>query len=126
MLFFAIILVPWLRDPRSAKSVPLFLQIIRVRYRYFGWIALGLLITTGFSSILLRGISLEDLISGNFWSSGFGKILSYKLFLVGMVLIFTLTHDLLSGGSRKRASWIGRCILLLSLAVLYCAVSLNR
>lgn len=126
MLFFALVIVPWLRDSRSAQHVPLFLQIAGTRYRYFGWISLGLLCLTGFSSLLLRGISPEILISPAFWSAGFGKILFYKLIFVVFVIIFTIIHDLLSGKSRKQASWIGRCTLLLTLAVLYCAVSLTR
>ena len=42
MLFFVWVVVPWLRDPRTAKSVPLFLQIAGTRYRYFGWVSLGI------------------------------------------------------------------------------------
>lgn len=126
MLFFALVIVPWLRDSRAAKSVPLFLQIIGTRYRIFAWISLGFLIITGFSNLLLRGISFEILTTREFWNTGFGKIFFYKLSLVFLVVIFTIIHDLISGGSRKRASWIGRCTLLLSLAVLYCAISMTR
>lgn len=126
MLFFALVIVPWLRDPRTAKSVPLFLQITGTRYRIFAWISLGFLVITGFSSLLLRGISFEILATREFWSTGFGKPFFYKLILVFLVIMVTIMHDLLSSGSRKRASWVGRGALLLSLAVLYCAVSLTR
>lgn len=126
MIFFAGVIVPWLRNPSTQTSVPLFLQIAGIRYRYFAWIALGLLIITGFSSILLRGITLEILLSGEFWGSSFGKTLFHKLVFVGLVIILTLLHDILSSGSRKLASWIGRAIFLFTLAVLYYAISLTR
>jgi uncharacterized membrane protein len=142
MLFFAVVVVPAMRDPKI-PSAPLFLLGLGKRYRAFGWGALGTLIVTGTTSLLARGIGWSQLASAEFWSFGFGQTLARKLGLVVAVVLATLAHDVWMGTAaakkvmedrtsaaaiayRRRASLLGRATLLLSLAVLFFAVELVR
>jgi hypothetical protein len=81
--------------------------------------------------------------SGQVFAGDFGHTLAVKLLLVGVILTISVVHDFFIGpqataigqtapGSpeairlRRRASWIGRLNLLLSLAVIALAVKLVR
>lgn len=143
MLFFAFVVVPATRTPALAPNARVLILILGRRYRIFGWCALGVLLVTGVTNLLLRGFDVATLSSAAFWVSDFGRTLAKKLMFVALVIGATATHDLLMGaramkratedaGSdaarafRRRASWLGRSTLLLSLVVLFFAVRLVR
>lgn len=128
MLFFAAVVVPVLHRPEQAAGAPALVRQVGLRFRTFGWACIGLLVLTGISNLAFRGVGLDTLGSGAFWSDGFGKALAYKLVAVFTVIALTAVHDALSSRaeSRRLASLLGRATLLVSLTVVLFAVWLVR
>lgn len=129
MIFFAAAVIPVVRRPEYATVFAPLVRRLGGRFRIVGWSSLLVLVATGAINLRLRGIRLEQLASGAFWSAGFGRTLGCKLLAVTLVLLTTAAHDALSakrGGSRRVASWLGRATLVLSLLVLLLAVWLVR
>ena len=143
MVFFALVVLPALRGAGLAALAPGALKELGVRYRRLGWTSLLVLITTGVTNLMLRGLGWRDLGNAVFWRTEFGRVLGYKLFFVALVLLATAGHDAFMGRRatkrladeptsdnaariRRRASLLGRATLLLSLAVLFFAVALVR
>lgn len=127
MSFFAIVVVPVVR--RSGGGAEL-LQTIGRRLRVVGWILLALLVITGAANLRAHGIGWSTLGQREFWSTDFGRALAIKLSLVAAIVAATLLHDVLSrrapGSTRTLTAWSGRIILLLSLGVVFFAVTLVR
>jgi putative copper export protein len=123
MIFFAAVVVPVVR---RAEGAPQLVLALGRRFRVLGWLSLGVLLATGATNLAFRGIGWALLADRAFWSTAFGRALAYKLALVTFVLAATAAHDRWSGGSRRAASWLGRLVLLASLAILYFATALVR
>jgi putative copper export protein len=143
MIFFAIVAAPVLRRQEVKPASLRLTRMLGVRFRALGWAALGTLIVTGTTNLYFRGIRWRLLQDRDFWSTSFGRALGCKLVLVVFVLLITLAHDLLSGrvalralegdpNSRRAvraprlASWLGRTLLLASLAIVFFATALVR
>jgi putative copper export protein len=120
----------------SQKAL-LFRTIAR-RFRAVVWGAIAVLLFTGPLLLHQQGIPITD-------PSGWPMVLAAKLGLVAILLLLTLTHDLIIGPrvgkilqrpteSRTRfdhalllwSPWIARLSLVLTLAVLFAAVMLVR
>ncbi len=142
MAFFALVVAPVIRAGSSESIGPL-VRALGVRFRVLGWACLVLLVLTGITNLAVRGFGASELVSREFWVTPFGHALAYKLVTVAAVIGSTLAHDLLFTARtisrlgeapsapdvarrRKIASWLGRATLLLSLAVLFLAVTLVR
>lgn len=143
MMFLVLVVVP---VTRRLPSRVLAAQLIRDtgrRFRVVGWICLLVLLTTGVTNLLLRGIGPALWSSPDFWASPFGQTLAWKLMLVGSILALSAFHDFYVGPRasallavdpaapaalrfRAGASWMGRLTLLLSLLVLALATMLVR
>ncbi len=91
-LFILLILLPIMRTslPRNQRTL-LFAQVGR-RYAVVSWIALALLVVTGFFNGHRRGIDWSRLPD-----STYGQILMAKLILVAVVIVITLIHALYFG-----------------------------
>ena len=138
MIFLSLVLVPVLkREPFVSQKALLFRTIGR-RFRAVVWGAIAMLLFTGPLLLHQRGLPIADPL-------GWPMVLGVKLGLVAILLILTLTHDLIIGPrvvkilqlpteSRTRldhalvvwSPWIARCSLFLALAVLFAAVMLAR
>ncbi len=139
MVFFAAVVVPVVRKLEPQAAAPL-IRKIGVRFRALGWLALSALVVTGAANLFYRGVTWEMLTSGAFWSAGFGLVLGWKLGLVAIILIATALHDVLASSpvrgrlgsardqqlARRRASWLGRFVMVVSLVILFLAVALAR
>jgi uncharacterized membrane protein len=137
-IFLSVVLAPVLkREPFVSQRVMLFRTIAR-RFRVVIWAAIAILLLTGPPLLHQRGIPIAN-------PSGWPMILSVKLGLVGILLLLTLTHDLIIGPRVGRilqiptesrsgfdhsmvawSPWIARSALFLTLAVLLAAVVLVR
>lgn len=137
-IFLSVVLVPVLkREPFASQRALLFRTIAR-RFRAGVWGAIAVLLFTGPLLLHQRGIPIAD-------PSGWPMGLAVKLGLVAILLLATLTHDLILGPrvgrivqlpteSRTRfdhalvawSPWIARFSLFLALAVLFAAVVLVR
>lgn len=140
MVFFAAVVVPVLRHHRGDPGL---LAQIGARFRVLGLSSLAVLVATGVANLYLRGITALALHERAFWSTDFGRLLAWKLGLVAIVLLSTAAHDLVltrratraleadpcspyAVRRRRLASWLGRFVLLASLAILYLALALVR
>lgn len=128
MLFFAIVLVPSLRAVPSPQKTEMISQIGH-RFRKTGWISLGLLLVTGLSQLYHLGSPV--FAKGWLWA---------KLFLIVLMVSFTLLHDFVLGprsieinranpGShplRGTARWLPRLNLAVGILVVLAAVYLAQ
>ena len=138
MMFLSVVLVPVLRREPFASQRALLFRTIALRFRVVVWGAIAVLLFTGPLLLHQRGIPITD-------PSGWPLILATKLGLVTILLLLTLTHDLILGPragrilqlpmeSRTRfdqalvrwSPWVARFSLVLVLAILFVAVLLVR
>jgi putative copper resistance protein D len=137
-IFLSVVLAPLLkREPFASQKVLLFRTVAR-RFRAVVWSSIAILLLTGPPLLHQRGIPIMD-------PSGWPMILSVKLGLVAILLLFTVAHDLIIGPrvgrilqipTENRTSsdhvlvlwspWIARGALILTLGVLLAAVVLVR
>jgi putative copper resistance protein D len=137
-IFLSVVLVPVLKREPFAPQRSLLFRTVAKRFRAVVWIAIAVLLLTGPLLLHQRGIPVTD-------PSGWPLVLAAKLGLVAILLLLTLTHDLLVGPrvgrilqlpteSRTRfecalvmwSPWLARFSLFLALAVLFAAVALVR
>ena len=137
-IFLSIVLVPVLKGEPFASQRSLLFRTIARRFRAVVWGAIIVLLFTGPPLLHQRGIPIAD-------PSGWPTVLATKLGLVTILLLLTVTHDLILGPrvgrivqlppeSRTRfdhaivlwSLWVARFSLFLALAILFAAVMLVR
>jgi copper resistance protein D len=137
-IFLSVVMVPVLRREQFASQKALLFRTIAIRFRMVVWGSIATLLLTGPLLLHERGISIMN-------PSGWPTVLSIKLGLVAILLLVTMTHDLIVGPRVGRilqipienrtksdhaivgwSPWIARCSLILTLAVLLAAVLLVR
>lgn len=143
MLFTIAVLVPVSREKILIQKRGTFFKVVGEKFSKISWLLFLILIITGITNLLGRGIPIESLIDSAFWNSQFGSRLLMKLYLFAAVLILSGIHDFYAGPKaarlmdedeqsprtqkfRKVTSWIGRINFLLGLAILYYAIRLAR
>ena len=132
MVFFAAAVVPTLRRPEVRPSAAMLLGVLGPRFRVLGLASLGTLLVSGTFLLGYHGVGWSALTPGGpWWSSTFAHTLIHKLLLVGVVIVTSVVHEIVSRGDdpmrrRRAASWIGRVMMLASLGILYFAVRLAR
>ncbi len=137
-IFLSVVLVPVLRREPFASQKAVLIRTTALRFRVVVWGAIATLLLTGPLLLHERGIPIMN-------PTGWPMVLSVKLGLVAILLLFTVTHDLIIGPrvgrilqipAESRTSsdhamviwspWIARCSLVLTLAVLLAAIVLVR
>jgi uncharacterized membrane protein len=137
-IFLSVVLMPMLRHEPFVSQKAVLIRTTALRFRVVVWGAIAVLLLTGPPLLHQRGIPIAD-------PAGWPMALSVKLGLVAILLLFTVTHDLIIGPrvgrilqipTESRTSsdhamvawspWIARCSLVLTLAVLFAAVVLVR
>jgi copper resistance protein D len=138
MIFLSLVLAPLVRSRHSTSEVVALFRSAARRFRLIVWVAITVLVTTGPLLLLQR-----NAMSTN--PSAWPQILVVKLELVALLLVLTLSHDLLLGPKVSQlgvipdvalttwekmlirtARWLPRLSLLLALAVVAAAVVLAR
>lgn len=133
MLFLPMVLLPGIKNHPDRVSL---LYKTGIKFRFYGWFALGILLITGLLNMYYRGIPFRWDI---FTQSGYGKLLGIKLILFALMLLLGAIHDFIigkkaieemktvfTGKVRLFARWSGRLNLLLSLAIAFIGVALSR
>jgi putative copper export protein len=130
MLFLPLVLLPAIKKHPDRSSL---LMTTGLKFRFYGYIVLTLLLITGISNMFLRGID----VSWNFLlTSRYGKLVITKLILFLSVLFVSIVHDvqarrrLLSEEENRKfkiiARWSGRILLIVSLVMAFIGVILSR
>lgn len=137
-IFLSLVLAPSYRTLASKPEAGALFRIAAKRFRLVVWGAVAVLLVTGPMLVLSHGWPLFEVAQ---WPS----VLRVKLLLVVLLLIMTLSHDLVLGPrvrailalpSDKRSSsdqtilaaatWLPRVTLGVALAVVFAAVMLAR
>ena len=137
-IFLSVVFVPVLKHEPFASQKTLLFRTVARRFRSIVWGAICHTHTHGPDVLHQRGVSIMN-------PSGWPMILSIKLGLVAILLLVTVTHDLIIGPRVGRilqipresrtsfdqamvgwSPWIARSSLVLTLAVLLAAVVLVR
>jgi len=128
MLFFTLIAAPYLRSLEDKRETARHFQAMGKRFKTVGLVAWGMLLVTGPINLHLRGFELDSA----FWASGYGKALMIKLILVALVIASSVIHDFVIGPRSRSnpklsnvAKIVGRSNLVLTLIVVYLAVTLK-
>jgi uncharacterized membrane protein len=143
MLFTVAVLVPASRNKLLKNKKGEFFTLVGEKFSRISWVLFVVLIVTGITNLLTRGYSIEQLLTGAFWTEVYGGYLLIKLLVFGLVLIVSGIHDFYAGPKaaelmdeqpnrpqtkrmRKSSSWLGRLNLILGLVILYYAMRLLR
>ncbi|HYM69916.1 MAG TPA: CopD family protein [bacterium] len=143
MVFLAAVLLPALRQPDYRGVALTLIRTTAIRFRWVGWAALLTLVVTGCANLAFRGYGWSQVRDGALWQASFGRVLALKLLVVFVVMLMSAWHDLAAGRQatsmagdgaepaqlrrfRRRAAWVGRIVLLLSVGIVVLGVVLVR
>lgn len=137
MIFLAAVLVPSIRNhPEKAALI----HMTGMKFRTVGWIVLFILLLTGLLNMYFRNIEFSwEGLTG----SGFGRMVFYKLLIVGVTVIISALHDFYIGTTATRlwmnsaddkkaqqfrlwARWAGRINLVLALMAAGIGIAMVR
>ena len=131
MLFLPLVLLPGIKNHPDRKNL---LMATGLKFRFYGYIMLSILLLTGLLNIYFRGVPFSfKFFTENHW----GSLVSLKVVLFLSMIMISLFHDMFVGrkaveqmGNNKQlkliASWTGRILLLISLVMAYIGVLLSR
>ena len=130
MLFLPIVLLPAIKNHPDRRNL---LMQTGLKFRFFGYIVLALLLVTGISNMFLRGVD----VSWKFlFESRYGHLVITKIILFLSMLTVSLVHDVqakkrLSNDEEIKkfkiiAQWSGRILLIISLVMAFIGVVLSR
>jgi uncharacterized membrane protein len=141
-LFLTLVLVPALRHPAWRDRALELIGPVARRFLWVVWTCFAvLLVTGGFNLLVHGGGELDFIASSRFWSSPYGRVLAWKLLLVGSILVLSALHDFVlgpraagpaggvargAGRLRLAVRGVGRLNLLLGLLVVGLGVALGR
>lgn len=133
MLFLPLVVLPGIKNNPSKTEI---LFDTGIKFRFYGWIALIILVITGIFNFYSRGIPFTI---DFFIRSSYGILFLHKLVLFVIVLVLSIAHDFFIGASsmekmkqnasaknQRMARWSGRIMLLFSLAIAFVGVILSR
>ncbi len=146
MFFISLVLVPSLKKLEPPTKRTEILSVTARRFSLVGWIAILVLLVTGVINSANRGVTVELISSGKLFLSHFGMILSFKVFLVLVMIFISAIHDFILGPrlirlterersspdsmkslarKRKLVSWLARINAIIGIIVVACAVMLG-
>jgi len=133
MLFIPLVLVPGIKNQPNRM---LLLHKTGIKFRFYGWLAVIILIISGVLNIYFRGLPFTVEF---FINTSYGKLLSLKLALFVVMLLVGGIHDFYFGmksidemqqslGKKFKmlARWTGMLNLLLALIIAFLGVAISR
>ena len=133
MLFIPLVLVPGINQQPNRV---LLLHKTGIKFRFYGWLSVIILLITGVLNIHFRGLpfTIDFFINTNY-----GKLLTIKLVLFVVMLLVGGIHDFYFGmksidemqqtaGNRFKmlARWTGMLNLLLALVIAFLGIAISR
>jgi copper resistance protein D len=139
MLFLAMVGAPLIRTLEQPALRQRLFRDIGVRFRTVGWAAIAVLVVTGITNLWARGV-LGLLATPSFWSTDFGRNLTWKLAAVTTMLTISAIHDFIEGprasrldprseealAHRRRSAMLARINALVGVLLVFVAVRLVR
>jgi copper resistance protein D len=146
MFFISLVLVPSVRKLEPPIKRTEILSATARRFSLVSWTAILVLLITGVINSVNRGITIDLISSGKVFSSHFGMILTFKVFLVIVMILISAIHDFILGPKliklteldrpspdsakslgkkRKVVSWLARINAFIGIIVVACAVMLG-
>jgi putative copper export protein len=141
MLFFVTVVLPALSHPSLRPSRSRIIEYVGRAFRPVAWIALATLLVTGTFNLFYRWTDWNSIITGNFWHTPIGNLFGWKVVLVIAMVALHALHDFWLGPRaaealergensaatlRCHASWAGRLVMIISIAVVVLAVTFVR
>jgi len=141
MFFLGVVGAPVLRRVEPPELRAELFRLLGERFRGVGWAAIGVLVTTGFLNLHLRGVlDTETLGDMTFWHTPYGQALAWKLGTVVAMISLSAVHDFAHGPAagrlrpaseealtaRRRAAWLARVNAVLGIVLVIAAVRLAR
>jgi putative copper export protein len=130
MLFLPFVLLPGIKNHSDRKNL---LIATGLKFRFYGYIVLAMMLITGLLNISLRGISFS---LDFFILTRYGQLVELKIILFVLMITISLMHDLIVGKKaieqmenqnvKMIARWTGRLLLLISLVMAYIGVIISR
>ncbi len=131
MLFLTLVVAPFLKTLELEKKREIY-QVVGTKYRFWGWIALVILVVTGPVNLYYLGVTPDMLFDASFYTTPYGRRVLEKIGLVVVVLVSSVLHDFWFGpGARSSQSYsriamiLGRANLLIALAIVVLAVMMR-
>ncbi|MBI5599490.1 MAG: DUF4149 domain-containing protein [Deltaproteobacteria bacterium] len=129
MLFLTLVVAPFLRTFGDESKRREIYQIVGKKYRFFGWIAILILLVTGPINLYYLGVTPAMLFDPSFHSTPYGRAVLLKISFVALIVITSLVHDFYLGPKARSGggySWIamifGRGNLIIALIIAALAV----
>lgn len=141
LFFLAAVGAPVLRRVEPAHLRAKLFQNVGERFRLIGWIAIAVLVLTGFGNLHFRGLlRIEVLGDPAFWTHSYARTLAWKVGLVTSMVGIAAVHDFVLGPrasrlapesneaqrARRRAAWLARVNTLLGILLIAVSVRLAR
>ena len=130
MLFLPLVLLPGIKNHPDRKNL---LMSTGLKFRFYGYIVLAMMLITGLLNISLRGINFSF---DFFILTRYGQLVELKIILFVLMITISLMHDLIVGKKaieqmenqniKLIARWTGRLLLLISLVMAYIGVIISR
>lgn len=142
LAFISMVLVPTLRAPELRPQAVLLLRTAGKKFQRVGYASLVALVVTGAVNVFLKAGASTAAVAA-LLPTTYGHLLVAKVVCVVAIVGLSLYHDLAVGPAaaramqadaasdaaatlRRRASWLGRINMLLSLVVMTLALLLVR
>lgn len=129
MLFITLVIAPFLRSLNDRKQQSMLYQAIGTRYRFWGWVAIVILLITGPINLYLMGISPLLIFNPTFHGTDYGFALMMKLGFVFIIVASSLLHDFWIGPKARQspkyskiAKIAGRSNLIIAILIVIFAV----
>ncbi len=132
MLFLTLVIAPFLKSLNDPKAKSEIYQVVGKKFRFWGWVAIIILLVTGPINLYYLGVGLSTITDPAFHSTPYGKVLMTKIALVVLIVASSLLHDFYLGPKArtsprfsKFAVIFGRSNLIIALFIVIFAVLLR-
>src|SRR5688572_33239529 len=92
-VFLVIVLVPAIRRPVFAGVASALIRFTALRFRWVGWLCVGVFIFTGIVNLAARGIGWQEVQQAVVWRGSFGRTLVRQLIPVAPIRAISGLHD---------------------------------